>query len=159
MGRMIKLHAPPGTDEANFGTERYRVDNDGTVYVPEEAAADLIASGGFYADPEPVELPEGMVRLTGPEGASCSWGGQSFSAGEDGALVVPVGAVAALASHGFSLPTETARVPAAEPKDDSVEQLPSTTDPDAPPPHEGVHAEDVEALIGAGPTPGAVATA
>jgi hypothetical protein len=44
---MIKLRAPRGTDECNYGTERYRVDNDGCVVVPVEAARHLVGAAGF----------------------------------------------------------------------------------------------------------------
>ena len=39
--------APPGTDECNFGTVRYRVGDDGTVTVPAEVAKDLVHGAGF----------------------------------------------------------------------------------------------------------------
>jgi hypothetical protein len=44
---LIDLVAPGGCDEANHGTFRYRVDNDGHVRVPREAAFWLIRNGGF----------------------------------------------------------------------------------------------------------------
>jgi hypothetical protein len=44
---LIELVAPGGCDEANHGTERYRVDNNGRIRVPREAAFWLIRSGGF----------------------------------------------------------------------------------------------------------------
>lgn len=48
----VTLVAPPGTDEANHGTERYRVGNDGRVAVPREAARHLIHNAGFTLAPE-----------------------------------------------------------------------------------------------------------
>jgi len=44
---MVRLIAPPGTDECNFGTVRYRVGDDGTVTVPAEVAKDLVHGAGF----------------------------------------------------------------------------------------------------------------
>jgi hypothetical protein len=46
-GDLIELAAPAGCDEANHGTARYRVDNNGRVKVPREAAFWLISKGGF----------------------------------------------------------------------------------------------------------------
>jgi hypothetical protein len=50
---LLELIAPAGCDEANHGTERYRVDNNGRVRVPREAAHYLIRYAGF----QPVPLP------------------------------------------------------------------------------------------------------
>jgi len=50
--QMVRLIAPPGTDEANFGTTRYRVRDDGTVTVPAEVAKDLTHGAGFCLAPE-----------------------------------------------------------------------------------------------------------
>src|SRR5262249_45997658 len=44
---MIALRAGFGQDEANHGTARFRVDNDGVVWVPQEAVAHLTSRGGF----------------------------------------------------------------------------------------------------------------
>lgn len=51
--QMVVLIAPPGTDECNFGTVRYRVHDDGTVTVPAEVAKDLVHGAGFA--PAPVQ--------------------------------------------------------------------------------------------------------
>ena len=57
---LIELIAPGGCDEANHGTERYRVDNNGRVRVPREAAFYLIRYGGFRPAPaEPQQAPQG----------------------------------------------------------------------------------------------------
>lgn len=45
---MVRLRAPLGTDEANHGTNRYRVDNDGVIVVPREAVEPLVSVGGFH---------------------------------------------------------------------------------------------------------------
>jgi len=44
---LIELIAPGGCDEANHGTVKYRVDNNGRVRVPREAAQWFIRYGGF----------------------------------------------------------------------------------------------------------------
>jgi hypothetical protein len=49
--KMVRLVAPAGTDECNFGTTRYRVGDDGTVTVPAEAAKDLVHGAGFALAP------------------------------------------------------------------------------------------------------------
>jgi hypothetical protein len=53
---LIELIAPYGTDEANHGTERYRVDNSGRLRVPREAAFHLIRAG-FKVIPPPAPDP------------------------------------------------------------------------------------------------------
>lgn len=50
--KMVRLIAPPGTDECNFGTTRYRVHDDGTVTVPEQVARDLVHGAGFAPAPK-----------------------------------------------------------------------------------------------------------
>jgi hypothetical protein len=63
---LIELVAPSGTDEANHGTERYRVDNSGRVRVPREAAFYLIRYGGFVPAPAPDPAPQGAFSLPEP---------------------------------------------------------------------------------------------
>jgi hypothetical protein len=97
--RMHQLKAPPGTDEANFGEERFRVDNDGMINVPEEAVAGLVAQGGFeeIRDDRPVvPVGFGRVRHADPE-ASCSGDKQ-----DDGSFMVSIESVNELVSHGFT---------------------------------------------------------
>lgn len=48
---LVRLVAPPGTDECNFGTVRYHVHDDGTVTVPAEVAKDLVHGAGFSLAP------------------------------------------------------------------------------------------------------------
>jgi hypothetical protein len=72
MDDLIELVAPGGTDEANHGTERYRVDNSGRVRVPREAAHYLIRYGGFRPVPAaPDQAPAGAFLMpeTNPPGA------------------------------------------------------------------------------------------
>ena len=102
MARFKKVHAPAGTDEVNVGPDRFRVDNDGDVEVPEEALGPLLAVGGFTVDEERDADPTGFVRLTHPDGAtSCSWGGATYEARKDGSFAVPALAAADLLAHGF----------------------------------------------------------
>jgi hypothetical protein len=56
MKDLIELVAPGGCDEVNHGAERYRVDNNGRVRVPREAAFWMIRSAGFrvYSPDEPI---------------------------------------------------------------------------------------------------------
>jgi hypothetical protein len=49
--RLVRLIAPKGTDEANFGTTAYRVADDGTITVPIEAVDGLTRVGGFTLAP------------------------------------------------------------------------------------------------------------
>ena len=60
MPEMVRLIAPPGTDEANFGTTRYRVHEDGTITVPTEVAADLMHGAGFALAPVQPVPPQPM---------------------------------------------------------------------------------------------------
>jgi hypothetical protein len=60
--RLVRLIAPKGTDEANFGTTAYRVADDGTITVPEQVAVDLMHGAGFAMAPvqpedDPAEDP------------------------------------------------------------------------------------------------------
>ena len=48
---MVRLVAPAGTDEANLGTTRYKVHEDGTITVPAEVAKDLVHGAGFAMAP------------------------------------------------------------------------------------------------------------
>jgi hypothetical protein len=55
--QMVRLIAPPGTDEANYGTTRYKVHDDGTITVPAEVAKDLVHGAGFFLAPvQPVTV-------------------------------------------------------------------------------------------------------
>ncbi|MDI9846556.1 hypothetical protein QM467_00630 [Rhodoblastus sp. 17X3] len=100
--------APPGCDECNYGTERYRVHDDGTVSVPEQAVASLTAGAGFtLIEEEVAPAPSlGSIRLMGSPRAGCSWRGQAFAADDDGVIVAPIEAVADLIIHGFRVAEE-----------------------------------------------------
>jgi len=72
-GDLIELIAPGGCDEANHGTERYRVDNNGRIRVPREAAFHLIRAGFVPVatppppprppDPDPAQAPSGAFLM------------------------------------------------------------------------------------------------
>ena len=69
--KMVRLIAPPGTDECNYGTVRYRVHDDGTVTVPEEVAKDLVHGAGFALAPEQPASDDGSgADVTPPVAAS-----------------------------------------------------------------------------------------
>lgn len=94
--KVKKLRAPKGTDEANIDGVSYRVENDGTVEVPDGEEGPLLATGGFVEVTPPVVLPEGFALVMHKDpNASCD--GEKFGGGH---LVQAVN-VAALASHGF----------------------------------------------------------
>ncbi len=105
MPALVRLRAQFGSDEANFGTERYRVDNDGTVLVSVDAAPSLLHNGGFTMadDPRPA-VPAGMVMLVHPLNIGCSYGGLSYEPDGEGCVLVPAGATEQLAAHGFEPP-------------------------------------------------------
>jgi hypothetical protein len=60
--QMVRLIAPSGTDECNYGTDRYRVHEDGTVTVPAEVAKDLVHGAGLALAPpvtvQPAQLDD-----------------------------------------------------------------------------------------------------
>ncbi|HZQ41354.1 MAG TPA: hypothetical protein VFA87_11185 [Rhizomicrobium sp.] len=103
---MKKLKAPAGCDEANFGELEFRVDNNGIIEVPDDAAEYFLGQGGFELVEEekqpPVQL-EGHQKMMHPDGTGASWGGKAYEPGADGAIEVPQAAVNDLKSHGFEL--------------------------------------------------------
>ena len=116
---LIALRAVFGQDEANHGTTRYRVDNDGLVRVPREAVSFLTGKGGFavakttaatvLASEEASPLltaaaraeKADMVKLRHEDAAGCSYRGCEYSADENGDVLVPAEAVRDLLAHGF----------------------------------------------------------
>jgi hypothetical protein len=66
-GDLLDLVAPGGCDEANHGGVRYRVDNDGHVHVPRDAAFWLIHRGGFKPAPDPDPGPAPIEEMTAPK--------------------------------------------------------------------------------------------
>jgi hypothetical protein len=97
-----KLKVQAGTDEVNFGETRFPVDLNHEVDVPDDAVAGLIATGGCTVVADPIVLPDGLVQVRGPEGAtSISWGGDVHES-TDGLFMVPAGSVSDLMAHGFT---------------------------------------------------------
>ena len=114
---LIALRAEFGQDEANHGTERYRVGDDRVVLVPRTVAIHLVNNAGFclatrpdpeQAKPAALELqPYLLVRVQHPGATVCSYGGCEYRADEKGEFLVPTTAVADLMGHGF-VPIEPA---------------------------------------------------
>lgn len=133
-----RLKAPPGTSEANWSgsPKPYPVGLDGTVEVDEGAVAPLLDRGGFTEVQEEEEEPvsAGMATLVHQSGSSVngSFNGQPFESDEDGVVVVPVEAVEALASHGFS-PVQPPEIAAAatEPEPDPEPAAPQPVQAEA----------------------------
>jgi hypothetical protein len=111
-----------GQHEANHGTTRYRVDSGGPVHVPPEAVASLISKGGFAlpktsaAGTAPARsitaAADELVRLHHDDAGGCSYAGQSYPSDENGDVLVPATAAAALIAHGFVPVPEASRNPA-----------------------------------------------
>jgi hypothetical protein len=120
MPELIALRGVFGQDEANHGTMRYRVDSDGLVRVPVEAAFFLINNGGFavakttvahvpgrsHPVPPPENArsaaePRSLVRLHHNAAGGCSHGGRRYQSDENGDVLVPAEAVVDLMAHGF----------------------------------------------------------
>ncbi len=128
----VRLHATQGSDEANWSgsSTPYRVDNDGSVEVDEEAVPALLEKGGFILDAlPPVEVPHGSIRVAhvSDPGALCAHAGAEFVLEADGTLIVPVEAVFALGAHGFR------PVPAAAPEAAEVAEPMAAADTSAEP--------------------------
>lgn len=103
---MVRLRAPMGTDEANLGTHRFRVHDDGTIEVPKAVAHFFKEGAAGFTDVEhaPPPLSGGTFFVKGRFGQrSCSWRGQAYDALEDGSIEVPIEAFAELTSHGFRI--------------------------------------------------------
>jgi hypothetical protein len=92
-----------GTKEAHFGEESFPISDDGKLDVPPEAAAPLMAVGGFAEEKAPLVLPADTVALmmAGEKSFSVSFDGKAYSADADGIIVVPVAAAAELLDHGL----------------------------------------------------------
>jgi hypothetical protein len=98
----------------SHGTDQflpYRADPNDTdpnaqwlVDVPRHVAKHLLHIGGFTVADTTVHVLHslGSIRLIHRDGAvGCSWQGMKFDPEEDGALTVPIEALAELQSHGF----------------------------------------------------------
>ena len=150
MARKTKtLKVQHGTDEVNFGTERFPVDLEtDTVTVPEEAAQPLLDKGGAVefeeegVDDGTPPLPEGhcWVRHTVDPNATCSFGAMTFTPGPDGFMSVPISMAGELLAHGFEVVDRPAPVaPAIYPSPEAVREpamapeAPAATDAAAEP--------------------------
>lgn len=93
---------------------RYPVDDEGLVQVPPEAAAPLIARGGFaLSEVKNVAISLGKLRLHHGESAGCSYGGRRYPGDENGDVLVPAEAAYELSAHGF-LPSPRGELPASK---------------------------------------------
>lgn len=100
MAKRTKLKAPKGTDEANIGGTSFRVDNDGTIEVPEGEEGPLLERGGFTEIKDPVEVPHGHALITHDDPDASTDAGEKFGNG----TLVPAHVVAELVnSHGFKV--------------------------------------------------------
>lgn len=109
---MKKLKAPIGSEGANIGTTLFKLDADGNVTVPDDAAQTLVGVGGFEMVCDVPDAPDGSTVLRseiGPQ--SCSFGDQSFSTDENGFVTVPTAMVGQLLSHGFVIPASVVEAP------------------------------------------------
>ena len=109
----VTLVCPPGAPDYPIShiTTKYRPyladpndeASDWLVDVPREAADHLLHKGGFRMTQVHIFQSAGSVRMIARSGASsCSWGGQTFLPDEDGAITVPVEAMADLnQTHDF----------------------------------------------------------
>lgn len=113
---MKKMKAPIGSEGANFGTKLFKLDDNGDVFVPDEAVETLAGVGGFELIIEQQEIPQGQVKLRsliGPQ--SCSSNGVSYSTGDNDEVIVPTDVAEALLSHGFALVADDGKAAPAAP--------------------------------------------
>jgi hypothetical protein len=108
----VTLICPPGADEGliSHGTTEYRPyladprdpQSAKHVDVPPEVASHFLHKGGFALAQVHIFQSAGSVRMIALHGnPACSWGGQTFLPDEDGAVTVPVEAMAELVNHHF----------------------------------------------------------
>jgi hypothetical protein len=107
--KTVNLHMTNnGTDEVNYGTEKFPVDpKTHNVEVPTEAVSSLVKQGGALVIEEKPLLPpqEGWVKIRHDNpNASMSFDGVSYCVGDDGCGYMPAHvATVAIESHGFKL--------------------------------------------------------
>jgi len=110
-GDLIPLRAAFGQDEANYGTARYSVDNDGLVQVPLEAVGPLTTIGGFVlAKTGGNAISVGLLTLHHGDAAGCSYAGSRYLGDSNGDVLVPAEAASELSAHGFVPVDEAAMV-------------------------------------------------
>jgi hypothetical protein len=99
---LVLLSAAFGQDEANHGTDRYAVDNEGLVRVPLEAAGPLVTVGGFVLTQTGVgKISAGVLKLHHDDAAGCSYAGRRYLRDANGDVLVPAEATSELSAHGF----------------------------------------------------------
>jgi hypothetical protein len=103
LGRdLIRLRAAFGQDEANHGTARYSVDNDGLIQVPPEAVGPLTTTGGFvFTKTGDDAISVGSLKLHHDDAAGCSYAGRQYLGDANGDVLVPAEATSELLAHGF----------------------------------------------------------
>jgi hypothetical protein len=107
MPDLVTLTLPPGARDGaiSFGDHEflpYRAPGGPwLVDMPPEIARHFVHNGGFAMAQAPQPVPAGMVRLMHPDRIGCSYGGVSYEPDEEGHVLVPSGAPAELAAHGF----------------------------------------------------------
>src|SRR5689334_11850460 len=82
---LIQLRAVFGQDEANHGTARYSVDNEGLIEVPPESVRPLTTIGGFVlviADDNATSA--GTLTLHHDDAAGCSYAGRQYLGDSNG---------------------------------------------------------------------------
>jgi hypothetical protein len=108
----ITLVVPSGAQDypISHNTTAYRPyladprdpESDWLVDVPPEVASHLLHKGGFAPMTVHIFQSAGSVRMIALHGnPACSWGSQTFLPDEDGAVTVPVEAMADLVNHHF----------------------------------------------------------
>jgi hypothetical protein len=96
------LRAAFGQDEANHGTARYSVGNDGLIRVPFEAVGPLTNVGGFVlAKAGDDAISVGTLKLRHEDATGCSYAGLQYFADVNGDVLVPAEATSELLAHGF----------------------------------------------------------
>jgi len=112
--RLITLRAAFGQDEANHGTARFLVNDDGLIEVPVEAVFPLTTTGGFvFAPTGGCAISVGVIKLHHDAAGGCSYAGCRCLADLNGDVLVPAEAVCELMAHGFVSVLEQAMVVAA----------------------------------------------
>ena len=100
---LVLLRAAFGQDEANHGTIRYPVDNNGLLQVPLEAVGPLITIGGFVLAKTGINaISAGSLKLHHDDSAGCSYAGRQYLSDANGDVLVPVAATSELLAHGFA---------------------------------------------------------
>lgn len=117
------LRAAFGQDEANHGTARYPVGNDGLIWVPLEAVGPLAAIGGFaMAKARDDVTSAGTLKLRHTDAAGCSYGGSQYPSDANGDVLVPAEAARELMAHGF-IPSLPAAISASRPAKSSGDRF------------------------------------